>query len=235
MEAEWYETVNQSRVVTVPPPVTDLHIGMLPTDTTAPVIVNFLINNGELVTNSRNITLTLSVTDDKSGANKMWVSNDETFSSGSWESFSTTKLWTLPDSSGGDKKVYIRVKDKCGNTTQTSATIKYSTAADDLLNVKVYPNPYKPGATGEDAKFADTSKGVGIVFDGLTKKASIKIYNIAGELVAELDETDGDGWYLWDTMNKGNEKVASGVYIYYITNPDNSSSKPAKGKFAIIR
>ncbi|MEW6536893.1 MAG: FG-GAP-like repeat-containing protein, partial [Candidatus Auribacterota bacterium] len=60
-------------------------------------------------------------------------------------------------------------------------------AADDLTAVKVYPNPYKPGATGADAKFSDPQEGTGVVFDRLTAKANIKVYNIAGELVAELD------------------------------------------------
>ncbi|MEW6536936.1 MAG: hypothetical protein AB1454_15100, partial [Candidatus Auribacterota bacterium] len=94
-------------------------------------------------------------------------------------------------------------------------------------------------ATGADAKFSDPQEGTGVVFDRLTAKANIKVYNIAGELVAELDEPDDDGLadgrYLWDTKNEDGDKVASGIYIYYITNPDNTNMKPARGKFAIIR
>ncbi|HAM38178.1 MAG TPA: hypothetical protein DCP53_02095, partial [Elusimicrobia bacterium] len=100
----------------------------------------------------------------------------------------------------------------------------------DLKNTTVYPNPYKP----EDARYGDTSLGMGIVFSGLTANAKIKIFNIAGELINELEETNGNGNCLWDTKNKEGNKVASGVYLYYIINPEDNSQK-SKGKFAIIR
>ncbi|MFQ3675287.1 MAG: fibronectin type III domain-containing protein, partial [Endomicrobiia bacterium] len=115
------------------------------------------------------------------------------------------------------------------------ALMSVKTVSLNLNEVKVYPNPYKHGATGDNAKFSDSSLGTGIVFDNLTLKAEIKIYNISGELVSELSENDGDGMCLWNTKNKDGEKVVSGVYIYYVTNPDDKGMKPAKGKFAIIR
>ena len=101
----------------------------------------------------------------------------------------------------------------------------------DLDNVKVYPNPYKPGS---GTIYDNPSFGEGIVFSGLTANAKIKIYNIAGELVTELDVTTNDGKYLWNTRNFNGQKVASGVYIYFITNPDDNKQK-SKGRFAIIR
>jgi hypothetical protein len=104
-------------------------------------------------------------------------------------------------------------------------------ASSSLDNVKVYPNPYKPG-TG--SIYDNSSLGEGIVFSNLTPNANIKIFNIAGELVAEFNETNGDGKYLWDTRNSKGEKVASGVYIYYIKNPADGKQK-AKGRIVIIR
>jgi len=100
----------------------------------------------------------------------------------------------------------------------------------DLNNITVYPNPYKSG----DSRFGDTSLGAGIVFSGLTANANVRIFNIAGELISELEETDGNGNCLWDIKNKKGNKVASGIYIYYITNPEDNSQK-SKGKFAIIK
>ncbi|MEW6041408.1 MAG: gliding motility-associated C-terminal domain-containing protein, partial [Elusimicrobiota bacterium] len=108
-------------------------------------------------------------------------------------------------------------------------------AAANLSSVIVYPNPYKPGATGINKQFSDPLLGTGIIFSGLTSKANIKIYNIAAELVYETDETDGNGINLWNTENKDGDKVASGLYIYYITNPDDTKMKPVKGKFTIVR
>jgi|YNPMSStandDraft_1061717.scaffolds.fasta_scaffold01298_17 hypothetical protein len=104
-------------------------------------------------------------------------------------------------------------------------------ASSSLDNVKVYPNPYKPGTGGI---YDNSSLGEGIVFSNLTPNANIKIFNIAGELVAEFNETDGDGKYLWDTRNSKGEKVASGVYIYYIKNPADGKQK-TKGRIVIIR
>jgi hypothetical protein len=105
-------------------------------------------------------------------------------------------------------------------------------ASVDLQNVKVYPNPYKPNS----GTIYDNNPivGEGIIFSGLTQKAKIQIFNIAGELVTEFEEEDGDGIYVWDTRNKNGDKVASGVYIYFITNPDDESQK-TKGRIVIIR
>lgn len=101
-----------------------------------------------------------------------------------------------------------------------------------LRNVIVFPNPYRPGS----GTIYDNPPlfGKGIVFSGLTAKADIKIFNIAGELISELHKTGQYGRYLWDTRNEKGKEIASGVYIYLITNPDNSSQK-ARGRFAIIR
>ncbi|MCX5782502.1 MAG: glycosyl hydrolase [Elusimicrobia bacterium] len=99
----------------------------------------------------------------------------------------------------------------------------------NLNNVKVYPSPYKPGSGGV---FDNGILGEGIVFDYLTTSANIKIFSLAGELVAELIETDGNGICVWNARNQSGNKVASGIYVYLITNPENGSQK-AKGKLAI--
>ncbi|MCX5782501.1 MAG: hypothetical protein NT145_07365, partial [Elusimicrobia bacterium] len=111
------------------------------------------------------------------------------------------------------------------------ALASFAPFSQNLESVNVYPNPYSPGS---GTRFDNSSLGEGIVFDKLTAKAKVRIFNVAGELVAELDETDGDGRYLWDIRNQSGNKVASGVYIYLVTNPDDNSQK-AKGKFAIIK
>jgi hypothetical protein len=101
-------------------------------------------------------------------------------------------------------------------------------ALNDLSKVIVYPNPYKPG-TGKNY-----DRSGGILFDNLTQKAKIKIYTIVGNLVREMNKDDMNKTYQWNAENDYGAKVASGVYIYIITNPDKSKDK-AKGKIAIIR
>lgn len=107
----------------------------------------------------------------------------------------------------------------------------YSLAAEDLSNVKVYPNPYKPGS---GSKYDNPQEGEGIIFENLTQGTKVKIFNIAGELVAEFEDTDGDGRYLWNTRDLHGNKVASGVYIYHIKNLLNKAQSK-KGRIVIIR
>jgi len=67
-------------------------------------------------------------------------------------------------------------------------------------------------------------------------KVEIKIYNIAGELVRNLETQEVDAGYIYDvkdieTKNDKGENLASGVYFYYIKAGDYKKLV----KFAIIR
>ncbi|MFH1369369.1 MAG: T9SS type A sorting domain-containing protein [Elusimicrobiota bacterium] len=90
----------------------------------------------------------------------------------------------------------------------------------DLNSVIIYPNPFRPyqGHTS-------------VTFDGLTQNAKISIYTVSGRVVRELS-ADSGGKLEWDALNDGGEKVASGVYIYCVTN---NKGQKTIGKFAVIR
>lgn len=91
----------------------------------------------------------------------------------------------------------------------------------DLSKAHCYPNPYKP------------SEGhTRITFSRLTSYTKLKIFNIAGELVYEYEAETPNGELSWDVVNNRGEKLASGVYIYLIT--DKLGNK-AKGRFAVIK
>jgi len=90
-----------------------------------------------------------------------------------------------------------------------------------------YPNPVK-----------DTDKfNIRYCLPGSGKvKVEIKIYNIAGELVRSLETQEVDAGYVYDVKdievkNDKGEKLASGVYFYYIKAGDYKKLV----KFAIIR
>jgi sugar lactone lactonase YvrE len=100
----------------------------------------------------------------------------------------------------------------------------------DLSNTLVYPNPFKPGS---DTGYDESSLGSGVAFAGLTGSVTLKIFNVAGELVRQIDQQDGTGVILWDTKTDQGDKAASGVYLYLINNPDTGENR--KGKFSIIR
>jgi streptogramin lyase len=78
--------------------------------------------------------------------------------------------------------------------------------SENLQNVKVYPNPVRPG-------FAGTVK-----IAGLLDKANVKITDISGNLVYEVISEGGT--IEWDTTAFGKYKVASGVYMIFIAARD---------------
>jgi len=85
---------------------------------------------------------------------------------------------------------------------------------DDLENVYAYPNPVRPGFSGN------------VTIDGLTDNANVKITDIEGNLVFET--TSQGGSVLWDTTAFGKYKVASGVYMVLITTDDFLETKVSK-------
>jgi ligand-binding sensor domain-containing protein len=89
-----------------------------------------------------------------------------------------------------------------------------TSANENLNNVYVYPNPVRPG-------FSDTVK-----IAGLLNKANVKITDIEGNLVYEA--TSAGGTIEWDTMAFGRYKVASGVYVIFISAQDGSETKVKK-------
>ncbi|QIE60055.1 T9SS type A sorting domain-containing protein [Rasiella rasia] len=85
---------------------------------------------------------------------------------------------------------------------------------DNLEGVYAYPNPVRPGFTGN------------VTIDGLTANANVKITDIEGSLVFET--TSEGGSVLWDTTAFGKYKVASGVYLVIITAEDALETKISK-------
>nr|WP_315155480.1 two-component regulator propeller domain-containing protein [uncultured Flavobacterium sp.] len=87
-------------------------------------------------------------------------------------------------------------------------------ASDSLNNVYVYPNPVRP-------EFSGTVK-----IAGLLDRANIKITDIEGNLVHEAISEGGT--IEWDTTAFGKYKVASGVYMIFISADDAVETKVKK-------
>ena len=89
---------------------------------------------------------------------------------------------------------------------------------------QVFPNPYEPSREPAGTK---------IHFQGIQGGCDLKIYNIAGRLVYDNHfdtPTDGSG-FQWDAKNSNGDKIASGMYIYFIE----SGGDTRKGKLGIVR
>jgi len=96
-------------------------------------------------------------------------------------------------------------------------------AAPSIKDAYAFPVPFKPnsglGHTAISFKLYSTSNIL------------LRIYNIAGELVFEQAGITVDP-YIWSVINNWNEPVASGVYIYFLT--DDTKERKI-GKIMIIR
>ena len=90
--------------------------------------------------------------------------------------------------------------------------------ANDLSDVYAVPNPFIRTAGW------DVGDGRFIRFFNVTESASVEIYTIAGDFVRKIDNVIFDGRETgiieWDTKNEEGEDVASGVYIYRVTDAD---------------
>lgn len=95
-----------------------------------------------------------------------------------------------------------------------------------------YPNPAKSGST--------TIRYYYVYSD---PEAEIKIYNIAGELVRKVgdseitDASENIYEFLWDCKNSSGKDVASGIYIYIVEVKEKSSGETKKviKRMAVVR
>lgn len=101
-------------------------------------------------------------------------------------------------------------------TTKGMISFKGSATAakEDLSNVYVYPNPVRPEYNGT------------VKIAGLIDKATVKITDIEGNLVYET--TSEGGTIEWDTTAFGKHKVASGVYMIFVSAQDGIETKVKK-------
>lgn len=91
--------------------------------------------------------------------------------------------------------------------------------SDNLENAYVYPNPVRPEYLGT------------VKIAGLMDKVNLKITDIEGNLVYET--TSQGGTIEWDTTAFGKYKVASGVYMVFISSDD--AEETTVKKIMIIR
>ncbi|MEX0719491.1 MAG: hypothetical protein WD059_02405 [Balneolaceae bacterium] len=117
------------------------------------------------------------------------------------------------------------------------------------FQVGVYPNPYRVNAAW-DGNTPFTRK---IMFYNLPRLAEVRVYTLAGEIVATLDHNadtyTGDirwfndyssdnrimpgGEHAWDLLSEANQNLATGLYLYTVYDKD--SGEVQQGRFAIIK
>lgn len=122
--------------------------------------------------------------------------------------------------------------------------------SDPSKEIGVYPNPYYGRAYWDGA----SERARKLYFYNLPANATITIYTIAGDVVAQLDHsasmagTDikwfqqfsgtqtpifAGGEHAWDLISKYDQAVATGLYLFTVKDKDTGAIK--RGKFLIIK
>ena len=156
------------------------------------------------------------------GANNKWVGTADSgvfqFSSDGQQTLQrfTTSNSPLPSNGINDIDINPTTGEVFFATDKGMVSFKgtATTASSDLSNVNVYPNPVRP-------EFEGTVK-----ISGLLNKCTVKITDIEGNLVYE--EISEGGTIEWDTKAFGKYKVASGVYMIFISAQDGLETKVKK-------
>jgi hypothetical protein len=87
-------------------------------------------------------------------------------------------------------------------------------AKDRIADVGVFPNPYYGTHGLEVSKYDRYMR-----FINLPKKATIRIFNLAGAFIEKLEKDDNTDYIDWSIRNKDGLPVASGMYIAYVELP----------------
>jgi hypothetical protein len=108
-------------------------------------------------------------------------------------------------------------------TTPTTVQFNAGLAKEDIGKINVFPNPYyafNPREISRTVRF--------VTFSHLPPKATIRIFNLAGQLVRTLHK-DSQGQYMdWNLANEDNFPVASGMYIIHVDMPEIGATKILK-------
>ena len=126
----------------------------------------------------------------------------------------------------------LKVKDSSSNQLSEKDVYQFKTsspvynqklAQQDINSINVFPNPYYGVNRMETNKYEKI-----VTFTHLPQRATIRIFNLAGQLVRTLEKNSPDEFLRWDLLNESRYEAPSGLYIVYIELPDIGKTKILK-------
>lgn len=101
--------------------------------------------------------------------------------------------------------------------------------------IGVYPNPYRVASMFDSRATSGVSEtGRKLWFTGLPAHSRIQVFTLAGDLIKTLEHDDpNSGQEPWDLISEETRAIASGLYIYAVTNLDTGTVE--RGKLVIIK
>ncbi len=115
-----------------------------------------------------------------------------------------------------------------------SVVVPHHETTDRAGAVWVVPNPYRGTAAWDRPSVPGDVFGRHVDFFGMPKaRATVKIFTLAGDLVAQLDHdgSRGDGEMPWNLISRNGQDIESGIYLFTV----DSSFGHQIGRFVIIR
>ncbi len=85
----------------------------------------------------------------------------------------------------------------------------------DMSRINVFPNPYFAHNKAETNIYNRF-----VTFENLPAVATIRIFDLAGELLRTIQHNNTTGFEQWDLLNNSGLPVASGMYVAYIEIPN---------------
>jgi len=96
-------------------------------------------------------------------------------------------------------------------------------AKQDVEDINVFPNPYYGVNAQELNKYQRF-----VTFSHLPQKATLRVFNLAGQLIQTIVKDSPEQFQRWDLNNQSQLPVASGLYIVHIDMPDLGKTKIVK-------
>jgi hypothetical protein len=153
--------------------------------------------------------------------------------------FAVTFSETARNPQGGDTLSCVTTKPFLSSDvyefTMVGERIDDVKATQELSRIRVVPNPYVAAASWEPRNIYSSGRGPrSIHFNHLPQRCTIRIFNVAGELVdtIEHNSTAGDGTVEWDILSRDNLSVSYGIYVFHVSAPGVGEYI---GKFAVIK
>ena len=133
-------------------------------------------------------------------------------------------VWPVATSSGaapanGDKLLFTTSipsnrYDQYSFSTSAPNAFDASLAKGELNRIRAVPNPYFAHSTYEVNRFNRVLK-----FTHLPARCTIRLFNLAGDLVRVIEKNDNTSQASWDLNTERGLPIGSGVYIFHVDAP----------------
>ncbi|UCD63447.1 MAG: hypothetical protein JSW34_11970 [Candidatus Zixiibacteriota bacterium] len=123
-----------------------------------------------------------------------------------------------PDASGQDEFLIIPAKINSAADTFTfvaEAPVVVTSGEQNMDEIRAVPNPYYLASSFDNSVFERRMR-----FTNLPADATIKIFNLSGDLIATVPRSQPtESWEAWTVETASGIPVASGIYIYVVESP----------------